>query len=117
MPYDFDDGWHRWREERDTTGYYEPKTPAELERDAAIMETRRALLDDIREGLLVFRKRDGIPIADDLIEERALNILTGLLGNYSIQKLPAIVTAHWPMPKVKTKPVGHLSSCECGGCK
>lgn len=78
--------------------------------------TRRALLDDVRDGLRVFRQR-GIAISDDLIDERTNNLVTALLCNYSIQKLPAIVTAHWPMPKTKTRPVGHLESCECEGCR
>ena len=42
--------------------------------------TVRSLLQDIAEGIRMFRTRDGIDLSNEQILERARNIVTGLLG-------------------------------------
>ena len=58
-----------------------------LAREALVDE----LVGDIAGGIAVLNdKRGGVPglgISDDLIRERAANIVTGLLGNYRIEAL------------------------------
>ena len=49
--------------------------------------TVRLLLQDVADGIRVLLTRDGIPLSDDQIEERARNIVAGLLGNYRITSL------------------------------
>jgi hypothetical protein len=51
--------------------------------------TVRLLLEDVAEGIRVLQTRDGIALSDDLITERARNIVAGLIGNYRIQALEA----------------------------
>ena len=61
-----------------------------LRREAARARTRqrtnttqptvRLLLQDIAEGIRVLQTRDGVEVSEELIQERARNIVTGLLG-------------------------------------
>jgi hypothetical protein len=51
--------------------------------------TVRLLVDDVAEGIRVLHTRDGITLSEDLIVERARNIVAGLIGNYRIQALEA----------------------------
>jgi hypothetical protein len=48
---------------------------ARLERERAEQVTR-----DIADGIRVLRTRDGVPLTDDMIDERARNIAAGLTG-------------------------------------
>ena len=52
--------------------------------------TLRALMDDISAGIRVLQSRDGVALSDDQIQERARNIVTGLMGNYRIVSLDAV---------------------------
>src|SRR5688572_2813979 len=63
-----------------------------LRREAARARTRqrssyptqptvRLLLQDIAEGIRVLQTRDGVEVSEEQIQERARNIVTGLLGN------------------------------------
>jgi len=47
-----------------------------------------ALLRDIADGIRVLNTREGLRIPEDLIQERANNIVAGLLGNYRIEEEP-----------------------------
>jgi hypothetical protein len=47
----------------------------------------RLLLQDVAAGIRVLRTRDGVPLSDDQVLERARNIVTGLIGNYRINSL------------------------------
>lgn len=49
----------------------------------------RLLVDDIADGIRVLQTRDGVKLSEDLIVERARNIVAGLIGNYRIQTLDA----------------------------
>ncbi|HVV48475.1 MAG TPA: hypothetical protein VHO06_02350 [Polyangia bacterium] len=51
--------------------------------------TVRLLLQDVAEGIRVLQTRDGIDLSDEQIQERARNIVTGLLGNYRIRSIEA----------------------------
>lgn len=51
------------------------------------MPTVRHLLKDVAEGIRVLQTRDGVDVSDEQIQERARNIVTGLIGNYSIRAL------------------------------
>jgi len=54
---------------------------------AAQLPTVRHLLKDVAEGIRVLQTRDGVDVSDEQILERARNIVTGLIGNYSIRAL------------------------------
>ena len=47
----------------------------------------RLLLQDVADGIRVLQTRDGVSLSDDQIQERARNIVAGLLGNYRITSL------------------------------
>jgi hypothetical protein len=47
------------------------------------------LLEDIAAGIRVLQTRDGVAVSDELVLERARNIVAGLIGNYRIQSLDA----------------------------
>jgi hypothetical protein len=49
--------------------------------------TVRLLLQDVAEGIRVLQTRDGVELSDEQIQERARNIVTGLLGNYRIRSI------------------------------
>jgi hypothetical protein len=51
------------------------------------LPTVRHLLKDVAEGIRVLQTRDGVDVSDEQILERARNIVTGLIGNYSIRAL------------------------------
>ena len=53
----------------------------------ANLPTVRLLLQDVAQGIRVLQSRDGIALSDEQILERARNIVTGLIGNYSIRAL------------------------------
>jgi hypothetical protein len=53
------------------------------------LPTLRALMDDISAGIRVLQSRDGVELSDEQIQERARNIVTGLMGNYRIASLDA----------------------------
>ncbi len=52
--------------------------------------TREALMRDVQSGIRVLRTRDGVPLTDDAIRERAANIVSGLVGNYRITRLDGV---------------------------
>ena len=54
---------------------------------AVQVPTLRHLLKDVAEGIRVLQTRDGVEVSDEQILERARNIVTGLIGNYSIRSL------------------------------
>lgn len=56
---------------------------------APSLPTVRSLLRDVAEGIRVLQTRDGVPLSEDQIEERARNIVAGLLGNYRIRPVEA----------------------------
>lgn len=64
-----------------------------------------SLLSDVREGLEVFRSRDGVELTDAQIAERTRNIVDGLSKNYAIFALPS----EDPEP-------AHLYGCRRGAC-
>jgi hypothetical protein len=45
------------------------------------------LQDDVAEGLRVLWKRDGVWISEDQIQDRARNIVQGLITNYRVEDL------------------------------
>jgi hypothetical protein len=53
------------------------------------LPTIRLLLEDIAAGIRVLQTRDGVPLSDAQIIERARNIVAGLIGNYKIHALDA----------------------------
>jgi hypothetical protein len=54
------------------------------------MNRHANLINDVADGILVLRSRDGVPITDAQAQERARNIVAGLLGNYSVRELPPV---------------------------
>jgi hypothetical protein len=68
---------------------------------APSLPTVRALL---REGIRVLQTRDGLRLSDEQIEERARNIVAGLLGNYRIRPIEA--------PKGVGEPTGSLGQMD-----
>lgn len=48
------------------------------------LATVRLLVEDIAAGIRVLQSRDGVPVSNDQILERARNIVTALVGNYRI---------------------------------
>ena len=58
-----------------------------MRRSSPSQPTVRLLLQDVAAGIRVLRSRDGLDISDDLILERARNIVTALIGNYRIASL------------------------------
>jgi hypothetical protein len=49
------------------------------------LPTVRLLLQDVAEGIRVLQTRDGVELTEQQIQERARNIVAGLVGNYRIQ--------------------------------
>jgi hypothetical protein len=62
---------------------------ARLKAAGALPATVRQLLQDVADGIRVFRTRDGIALTNEQILERARNIVAGLVGNYKISALDA----------------------------
>jgi hypothetical protein len=56
---------------------------------AASVPTVRLLLQDVADGIRVLQTRDGVELSDEQIQERARNIVAGLVGNYRIKSLEA----------------------------
>ena len=52
---------------------------------SAVDLTMQRLLSDVEEGIRVLQSRDGFPLSDLQIRERARNIVMGLLLNYRIE--------------------------------
>jgi hypothetical protein len=52
---------------------------------AVAAPTVRGLLHDVAEGIRVLQTRDGLELSEQQIQERARNIVAGLLGNYRIR--------------------------------
>jgi hypothetical protein len=71
---------------------------------APSLPTVRALLRDVAEGIRVLQTRDGLRLSDEQIEERARNIVAGLLGNYRIRPIEA--------PKGVGEPTGSLGQMD-----
>lgn len=46
------------------------------------------LVEDIAAGIRVLRTRDGMPLSESQVLDRARNIVSGLLGNYTITRAP-----------------------------
>jgi len=57
----------------------------------AIDPTMTRLLRDVAAGIRVLHSRDGVTLTESQIAERARNIVMGLVGNYHIQALDAVV--------------------------
>jgi hypothetical protein len=55
------------------------------------------LVRDISEGIRVLMTRDGVPLTENQILDRASNIVMGLMGNYRIQSLDAPDAADLPL--------------------
>jgi len=53
----------------------------------AVDLTMARLLTDVSAGLRVLKSRDGLPLTESQIRERAHNIVMGLLMNYRIEAL------------------------------
>jgi hypothetical protein len=73
--------------------HYDPsilsrETTRSRQRAVPVM-TVRLLLQDVAEGIRVLQTRDGVELSDEQINERARNIVTGLLGNYRIRSIDA----------------------------
>ena len=49
--------------------------------------TMKTLLSDVAAGIRVLQSRDGLPLTETQIRERARNIVMGLLMNYRIDVL------------------------------
>jgi hypothetical protein len=67
------------------------RAAAKREREAQAMElslTVDQLLADAKANLLVLRTLHNVPISDAQIEERANNLIQGLIGNYEIKRRP-----------------------------
>ena len=60
----------------------------EAKRDALL--TIGQLMADVSDGLRVLRNRDGVPLSDAQIRDRAANIVAGLVGNYRIERLDGV---------------------------
>ena len=56
-----------------------------------------ALVDDVAQGVRVLRTRDGVPLTDAQIADRARNIAAALLGNYRIEPLTGVRYARPPV--------------------
>lgn len=52
--------------------------------------TSAALMEDVSAGLRVLVTRDGLPLTEAAIRERAANIVSGLVGNYRITRLDGV---------------------------
>jgi len=52
-----------------------------------------SLMVDVSAGLRVLRTRDGVPLTEEAIAERARNIVAGLVGNYRIERLDGVTFA------------------------
>lgn len=61
---------------------------AESKHAAAVLN--EALMDDVTAGLRVLVTRDGVPLTETAIRERAANIVAGLVGNYQIAPLTGV---------------------------
>lgn len=57
---------------------------ARLKAAGTLPATVRQLLQDVADGIRVFKTRDNIPLSNEQILERARNIVAGLVGNYKI---------------------------------
>jgi hypothetical protein len=55
------------------------------------------LVRDISEGIRVLATRDGVPLTENQILDRASNIVMGLMGNYRIQSLDADDASDLPL--------------------
>lgn len=66
------------------------RVAAKRAREAAAMEralTVDALMADIKASLLVLRTLDNVPITDEQIDNRARNLVAGLIGNFKVERL------------------------------
>lgn len=52
------------------------------------MTLAQRLLRDVAAGIAVLATRDGVPLTEAQVEERARNIVQGLMGNYDIRDWP-----------------------------
>ncbi len=52
---------------------------------SAVDLTMQRLLSDVEDGIRVLQSRDGFPLSDLQIRERARNIVMGLILNYRIE--------------------------------
>lgn len=77
------------------------------------------LLALVGDGIKVLRQR-GVEVTDEQAEERANNIVAGLLGNYLVVELPPepveAEAPEWWTPLIEGRPVGHSWSCRCTRC-
>lgn len=81
-------------------------------------ELQRKLFDDLCEMVRVLRDRDGFPLTDEQIAERATNGVAGLIGNYLIAEWPREPPANfdWNTSYIAGRPLGHTWSCLCRSC-
>lgn len=68
-----------------------------------------ALISLVADGLTVLRVRDGVPLTDEQIEERAVNVVAALVGNYEVAPM-------FETPLIAGRPAGHSGSCRCDRC-
>jgi len=54
---------------------------------ARAVETVAALMDDVAAGLRVLRERDHLPLPEQLVLERARNIVAAIVGSYDVQQI------------------------------
>lgn len=47
-------------------------------------DLRRQLVEDVADGIRILRTRDNIDVPEDIVYERARNIVAGLVGNYDV---------------------------------
>jgi len=50
----------------------------------------RTMVADVAQGVRVLRTRDGVPLTDAQIADRARNIVAALLGNYRIEPFTGV---------------------------
>lgn len=77
------------------------------------------LVNLVAEGVRVLRSRDGVPLTDDQITERARGICTIVITNYEMRELPELglhMTIDFDDPAISGKPVAHTWSCKCDKC-
>lgn len=72
----------------------------------AIDPTLFRLVRDVSEGIRVLSTRDGVPLTENQILDRASNIVMGLMGNYRIQSLDPEDGADLPMAVRAAEPSG-----------
>ena len=77
------------------------------------------LVSEIRAAILLLNREDkgGHAITPDQADDRARNIVQGLMVNYEIRELPQVAAVDFNDPLIAGRPIGHSWSCKCSqGC-